>query len=231
MKQRIDLNVETRETGKRTSRSLRMNKRVPAVIYGAAQKNTPVSIFVNDILKYNTRAYENALFNLKGEVKEAAGKVVLLKEVKVHPVTRAPQHVDLFAIDLNKTIRIDLEMNFEGKPVGLADGGLLNIVNRTIEIEVLPTAIPENLVVDVSNLGIGDSIHVADLTVPEGVKVLTSGDITVCVVNMFEEEVIAAPTDPAAVPVAGAAPAAGAPAAGKDAKAAAPAAAKAPAKK
>lgn len=171
---------------------------------------------MNDILKYNTRAFENALFNIKSEVKDVAGKVVLMKDVTVHPVTRQPEHVDLFAIDLNKHIRIDLEVNFEGKPAGLSEGGILNVVNRTITIEVLPTEIPENLVVDVSALGIGDAIHVSDLQIPAGVKVISAPETTVCVVNLIEEEVIATPdatAAAAAAPAAGAAPAADAKAA------------------
>ncbi len=227
MKQRIDLNIESRQTGKSTSRSLRLNKQVPGIIYGSTQA-TPISLHVNDILKYNTRQYENALFNLKGNVQGVSGKVVLMKDVVVHPVTRQPEHVDLFAIDLNKQIRVDLEINFQGKPVGLSEGGILNVVNRTISIEVLPTEIPENISVDVSNLGIGDAIHVSDIQVPQGVKVISAPELTLCVVNLLEEETI--PTDaPVAAATDAAAPAA-APAAGK-APAAAAAPAKAPAKK
>lgn len=229
MKQRIDLNVEMRETGKATSRGLRLNKRVPGVIYGSS-KNTNISLHVNDILKYNTRAYENALFTIKGDAKDATNKVVLMKDVVVHPVTRRPEHVDLFAIDLNKHIRVELEMNFEGKPVGLSEGGILNIVNRTITIEVLPTQIPDNITVDVSNLGVGDALHVSDIHVPEGVKVISAPELTVCVLNLIEEEVVAAAPEAA---VAAAPAAAGGKAAAPAAAAAkAPAAAaKAPAKK
>lgn len=226
MKQRIDLNVETRETGKSTSRSLRVQKRVPGIVYGSS-KNTPISLHVNDILKYNTRAFENALFNLKGDVKELGGKVVLMKDVVVHPVTRQPEHVDLFAIDLNKEIRVELEVSFQGKAAGLSEGGILNIVNRTITIEVLPTQIPDTLSVDVSALGIGDAIHVSDLQVPAGVKVISSPETTLCVVNLLEDEVIA-DAAPTADATAAAAPAAAAKAPA-DAKAAP--AAKAPAKK
>ena len=236
MKQRIDLNVEAREIGKSTSRSLRLHKRVPGIVYGSS-KNIPISLHVNDILKYNTRAFENALFNIQGSVKELGGKVVLMKDVVVHPVTRQPEHVDLFAIDLNKEIRVELEVSFQGKPVGLSEGGILNVVNRTITIEVLPTQIPDTLSVDVSNLSIGDALHVSDIQIPAGVRVISSPETTLCVVNLLEEEVIsnAAPgaaESGAAAPAAGAAaPAAagGKAAAGGDAKAASPA--KAPAKK
>ncbi len=222
MKQRIELTVEPRQTGKSTSRALRVSKQVPAVIYGATE-NVNVHIEEKQIVKFNTRAYENALFNLKSADKKADGKVVLMKQVDVHPLSRRPVHVDLFAIDLKKAIRIFVEVKFDGKPIGLAEGGLLNIVNRQIEIECLPTAIPENIAVDISNLGLGDALHISDITLPAGIKLISAPELTLAVVNLFEEEVAAAPTVDAAAPAAGAAaPAAGAatPAAGAKAPAA-----------
>jgi len=221
MKSRIELSVEPRDTGKGISRGLRVQKKIPAVIYGAIE-NTNVFVNQNDVLRYNTRAYENALFNLKSSNTKANGKVVLMKQVDVHPVTRQPLHVDFFALDLNKTVRVSVEIRLEGKPAGLAEGGLLNVVNRTIEIEVLPADIPDFIAADISHLGVGDALHVSDLKIPEKMRVISSPDLTVAVVNVQEEEVIATPAADAAA--ATAAPAAGAtPAAGAAAGAAAPA--------
>lgn len=233
MKQRIELTVEPRQVGKHNSRALRRDRKVPAIIYGATE-NSNLFVHEGDIVRYHTRAYENALFNLKSTDKNANGKVVLMKAVDIHPLSRRPQHVDFFALDLSKTVRVSVEVKPEGKPIGLSEGGLLNLVNRQIEIECLPTDIPDFITVDVSNLGIGDAIHVSDLVVPKGAKVISGAELTVAVVNLAEEEAVAATpaADAAAAPAAGgaAAPAAGA-APAKDAKAAAPAAgAKAPAK-
>ena len=233
MKQRIELTVEARTPGRATARGLRVSKMVPGVIYGAGLDNGHISLHVNDILKYNTRAFENALLNLKSSNPKLNGQVALLKEVCVHPLTRRPEHVDLFALDLTKAVRIPVEIKVEGKAIGLAEGGMLNIVTRSVEIECLPTAIPDFILVDVSGLGVGDSIHASELTIPAGVKLISRPEITIVACNEIEEEVVAAPVAAAATPAAGAAaPAAGAaaPAAGKDAKAA-PAAAKPAAKK
>lgn len=241
MKKRLELNVEPRQTGKRFSRALRMDRKVPAIIYGATE-NANLTVYEGDIIRYNVRSYENALFNLKSSDKNANGKVVLMKEVIVHPVTRRPQHVDFFALDLTKTVRVFIEIKLEGKPLGLAEGGLLNVVNRQIEVECLPNDIPENITAEISNMGLGDALHVSDLKVPAGLKILSALDVTIAVVNLQEEEVVA-PVAEAAVaagaPAAGAAaaaPAAGAAApakaaAGKDAKAAPAKDAKAPAAK
>lgn len=224
-KQRIELNVEVRETGRANSRGLRVNKMVPGIIYGAIE-NQNVSVHVNDILKYNTRTYENALLNLKSSDSKLNGKVALIKSVQVNPLSRKPEHVDFFALDLNKAVRVSVEIKIEGKAIGLSEGGLLNIVMRSVEVECLPTAIPEFLTLDVTNLGVGESLHASELTMPAGVKLISRPEVTIAAVVEQEEEVAATPAAAAAAPAAGAA----APAAGAKA-AATPAAAKPAAKK
>ncbi|HRO67747.1 MAG TPA: 50S ribosomal protein L25 [Pseudobdellovibrionaceae bacterium] len=213
MKQRIELNVEPRQPGKGTSRTLRSERKVPAVVYGAGE-NASIWINEGDVVRYNVRTYENALFNLKSSEAKANGKVVLIKQVTVHPVNRRPQHVDFFALDLNKTVRVNVEIRLEGKPAGLADGGFLNVDARQVEGECLPTNIPEFIVADVSGLGVGDTLHVSDLQVAEGVRIVTGAEQTLATVSILEEEAAAAPAaDAAAAPAAAAAtPAAAAPA-------------------
>lgn len=230
MSQRFDLNVTARQTGKHFSRGLRVQKKIPAVIYGAIE-NQNVVLDENTVLKYHTRAFENSLFNLKSSESKLNNVVVMMKDVVVHPVTRRPQHVDLYALDLKKAVRIKIEVRLEGKPIGIADGGLLNVVNRQVEIECLPTEIPEAFTADISNLGVGDALHVSDLKIPASVHLISPAEMTIAVVNMFVEEVIAAPVvdaAAAATPAAGAAAPGAAPAAGAAAPAAGakPAAAK-----
>lgn len=233
MSNRFDLNVEVRETGKHNNRQNRVSRKIPAVVYGSV-KNQNLLLEEGQILKYNVRAYENALFNLKGAGTQNV--VALIKKVQIHPLTRKPLHVDLFALDLKKAVRVFVEIKTEGKAIGMAEGGLLNMVNRQIEIECLPTEIPTHVSVDISELGIGQSVHVSDIKLPAGLKLISSPDLTVAVVALAEEEVLtptpvadaaaagAAPAAGAAAPAAGAAaPAAGAAAPAKDAKAAAPA--------
>ena len=236
MKQRIELTIEARTPGRATARGLRVNKMVPGVIYGAALENAHISLHVNDILKYNTRAYENALLNLKSSDSKLNGKIALIKEVFVHPLTRRPEHVDLFALDMTKAVRVHVEIKVEGKAIGISEGGLMNIVTRTVEVECLPTEIPDFIMVDVTNLGVGDSIHASELTIPDGIKLISRPELTIAACNEMEEEVVAAPVAAAAVagaPAAGAAApaAAGAKAAAPAAGAKAPAAAKPAAKK
>ena len=228
--QRQELTVELRQPGKSGARSARKNKLTPAVVYGSVQ-NTNLLIDQRLVVKFNTRAFENTLFTLKSSEKHLNNVVALMKSVSVHPVTRVPEHVDLFALDLKKTVRVRVEIDFVGKPAGLAEGGLLNVVNRQVEVECLPTEIPDSFKLDISALGVGDALHVSDLKLPESVKLISSAEMTLAVVNLIEEEVIpvataeAAPADGAAAAPGAAAPAAAAAGgeAAKDAKAAAPA--------
>lgn len=226
MKQRIELTVETRQAGRAGARGLRVNKMVPGVIYGATE-NVNISLHVNDVLKYNSRAYENALLNLKSSDSKLNGKVALIKSVSVHPLTRRPEHVDFFALDLTKAVRVSVEIRLEGKAIGLSEGGLLNIVARQVEVECLPTEIPDAIVVDVTNLGVGDSIHASELVIPAGVKLISRPELTIAAVVEQEDEVVATPAAAAATPAAGAA----APAAAGAKAPAAAAGAKAPAAK
>jgi large subunit ribosomal protein L25 len=218
MKQRIELNVESRETGRANSRALRVAKMIPAVIYGSVEPIN-VSIHENDVIKYKARAFENALLNLKStNVTKANGIVALFKEVTVNPLTRRPVHVDLFSLDLTKDVRVSVEIKIEGKAIGLAEGGMLTIVSRTVEIECLPTAIPDFITLDVTNLNVGDSIHVSDVKLDKGLKFISRPELTIVSCVEIEDEVVAAPVVAAAVaaPAAGGkAPAAAAPAAGK----------------
>ncbi len=225
MKQKFDLAVEARAVGKGTCRALRNERKIPANIYGAI-KNQNIYLNESDVLKYNTRKFDNTLFTLKSSLPEANGKIALIKSVDVNPLSRKPVHVDLYALDLTKTVRVSVEIKVEGKPLGLADGGLLNIVQRELEIEVLPNDIPENITIDVSHLGVGDSFHVSELKLAPGVKVLSAPELTIAVVNLIEDEVVA-PTAAAATATAATATAATAAAPAKDAKTPA---AKAPAK-
>ncbi|MBY0451644.1 MAG: 50S ribosomal protein L25, partial [Bdellovibrionaceae bacterium] len=132
-RQRIELNLEPRTKGRAEARGLRVNKMVPGVIYGALE-NANVSLHVNDVIKYNSRAFENALMTIKSSDSKLNGKVALIKEVIVHPLTRRPEHVDLFALDLTKPVRVSVEVRVEGKAIGLAEGGLLNIIVRQLEV-------------------------------------------------------------------------------------------------
>lgn len=203
----IQLTVTPRTTGKHYSRQSRGSGQVPAVIYGP--KTTPVNVLTDEITlkKYMGRKFESTIFNLKSDDSKLNQMSVILRDIQVHPVTRRPLHVDFYAPDMTKPVRVSVDLRLDGKPAGLADGGLLEHMLRNVEIEVLPANIPEFITADVSHLGLGEALHVSDLKLGEGIRIVSLPTLTIATVAMPKEE--AATPAPAA---AAAAPEAAAPA-------------------
>jgi large subunit ribosomal protein L25 len=228
--QTLKLNADTRLPGKSESRELRRGWYVPAVVYGPKIKPMSLSIHVNDAIKYGRVAFENSIFTLESKDSSLNGLKVLRKSLVVHPVTRRPQHMDFFAPDMTQAVRVDVEVRITGKAKGTAEGGLVSMVRRNVEIECLPLEIPEFFELDVTEMGLNESMHVSDIKFPANLKVITSSDETIVTCAEVKEEVIAAPVvaEGAAVPGAEGA-AAAAPGAAPTAPGAAPAAGAAPA--
>ncbi len=236
-KQTLNLEANSRDAGKHFARSLRKTKLIPAVVYGPKTKPVNLCISENDAVKYAKHGFENSIFTLTSKDSTLNGLKVLRKSIDIHPVSRRPVHMDFFAPDMTQTVRVNVEIRLSGKAIGTTEGGLVSQVRRDVEIECLPLEIPEFFELDISDLALNASMHISDLKIPEGSKLITNSGETVATCAIVAEEVFAAPA--AATPAEGdaaaaaaapgaapAAPGAAAPAAG----AAAPAAA-APAKK
>ncbi|OFZ12072.1 MAG: hypothetical protein A2Z20_07545 [Bdellovibrionales bacterium RBG_16_40_8] len=217
----LEFNVEARTSGKHWSRGLRRDKKVPAIVYGPKIKNVNISLLESEVVKFAKQQYDNAIFILKSADSRLNNLKVLKKSSDVHPVSRRPVHLDLFALDLTKTVRVFVEVRYEGKAIGIKEGGILNTVKREVEVECLPTDIPKFLSIDISNLGVGDSLHASELKMPENVKLITLTHETLCTIVVVAEEVVTVAT-----PVEGAAASA---APGAEGAAATPGAAAAPA--
>lgn len=214
--ERMALAIDLREgKGKSVTRKLRAQGKVPGVVYGAGIDPTPIVIEDLALAKV-LRGGANALVDLQG-AKALEGKPVLVKDVQRDPLSRRVVHCDLYAVNLKARLDVEIPLHFVGTPRGVTlDGGVMEPLLRTLEVSCMPLAIPESIDVDVSNLGIGDAIHVKDLVLPSDVVSKIELDTTVVhvVAPRLEEE---------AVPAA----AEGAPAEGEAAAAAAPAAEKA----
>ena len=224
MAQTFEINATTRLAGKGNSRQLRLSKQIPAVIYGPKQEPMSISIDEADALRYGRHGFENTIFTLKSKDSKVNGVKVLRKDLDLHPLSRKPIHFDFFAPDMTKTVRVSVEIKYTGKAEGTKEGGVFNAVMREVEVECLPTEIPESIEIDVTALQVDESFHVSDLQIPANIKLMTPADQTICTVAVVAEEkapepVVAAAAAPGA-PAAGgaAAPAAAAPAAGKDKK-------------
>jgi large subunit ribosomal protein L25 len=225
-----ELLCEKRPTRPKGARhQVRREGRVPGVLYGP--KTTPIAVSVNatDLKNRVAHAASARIMRLKSSATELDGKHVLVKDIQRAPVSREILHADLYEVDLNRPIRVNVPLHFVGKPAGVAEGGILQPLVREVEVECLPMEIPEFFDVDVSALGIHDVIHVSAMKFAGNVKPIFDTDYAI--VSVLPPTVEAAPTPVVAAEVAGAegaAPAEGAaaaPAAEAGKEAAAPAAA------
>lgn len=205
--ERIKISAAEREAGKKGSnRRLRKEGMIPAVLYGKGEKAANLSVNSKELTRQLKGASgTNVLIDL--ELTNHKDLVVMLKDFQTDILKHAITHVDFLKINLKEKVTIRVPIHVTGKAIGIEKGGLLEMVNREIEIRCLPTQIPSKIDVDITPLDIGTSIHVKELTLPEGVEVHMPPETTVVAIVAPREEV-AAPA-PAAEAAAGAVPAAG----------------------
>tara|TARA_B100001105_G_scaffold108798_1_gene87212 strand:+ start:852 stop:1544 length:693 start_codon:yes stop_codon:yes gene_type:complete len=170
----------TRKTGTRSSRRLRRDQRVPAVVYGLSQDPVSIDVAWVDLREaLTTDAGVNAVIHLEiGGEKQMS----IVKEVQRHPVRRDVTHIDFLRIDPNQDVTVDvpLVMIGEAKEVTDADG-MVDQNLFSLSVNAAPDSIPNELEVDISSLTIGDSLRVADVVLPAGVTTDVDPDETVAV--------------------------------------------------
>jgi large subunit ribosomal protein L25 len=182
--EKFALSAQVREkAGKGVARSLRKNQMVPAVLYGHG-KSVPISMGNKDITSIlNTEGGEHALINLKLDVKDGSEKLALIKDYQVDPRSGKLIHVDLMEVALNEKVKVQVEVHIVGSAVGVKEGGIFQFGQRTLEVECLPNLIPDFIEVNISELKINESLHVRDVKVAEGIRILTDGDSTVATIQ------------------------------------------------
>ena len=194
--ERVTLGVEKREkSGKGGARSLRRSGVIPAILYKGGN-SLPVQLSGKELSQFISKtAGEQVIVNLQfpDDTKQA-----IVKNYQVDPVMGNLLHVDFQEISATEAIRVSVHVSVKGKAVGVKrDGGMLQYGIREIEIECLPDKIPGHIDVNITNLGIGQSIHVRDLRLDEGIKILTDPDEVLATVTALKEEAAApaAPTE------------------------------------
>jgi large subunit ribosomal protein L25 len=222
----VEITVERRTSnGKGAARKLRRTGAVPAVFYGPKRSTVVIAVRAEELERKVLHLEGTHLIRLvhrDGQDPELHDKMVLVREMQRHPVTGSVLHTDFLEVDLTQRIIVSVPLHFIGKAAGVVAGGILQPIQRELEVECLPTEIPDFIEVDVSALGIHEALHVTDVTLPEGVT--AAGEATRTLVTVVPPTVEEAkPAE--AVEVA---PVEGAPAEGAPAPAPAP---EAPAKK
>ncbi|HAK45640.1 MAG TPA: 50S ribosomal protein L25 [Spirochaeta sp.] len=177
-----EIRTELRKSG---AKKVRKSGRIPAVIYG---HNEPVNISVDDIefTKKFEKISENTIITIN------VGKnsySVLVKNFQDDILTQQIKHIDFFEIEKGKTLKTNIPVHIEGSAKGAREGGLLEVRLHELEVECLPKDIPESITINVEELEAGDAIHVGDVEIPKGVKVLNMLEQTVVSVTLIKEEV------------------------------------------
>ncbi len=176
---KYELEVEKRDqAGKGVARQLRRQGKIPGVLYGGGK---------SEFVAMDHKTARNLVISQVGHtglltvrISGAQERIAVLQDHQIDPITGAILHVDLFEVSMKKAIRVKVPVTVIGEvPVGVKEGGILHQVMRELHIECLPAQIPDHIEIDASAFGIGDGVHVKEVAVPTGVKILDDEDLMV----------------------------------------------------
>jgi len=192
--ERLELQTTVRKsTGNSPARSLRRAGQIPAVLYGPKMETVLLSVNIKDLEQVFRQANAfQVILNLVIQNGKKMTKAAMVKELQTHPVTGNFIHIDFYEIDMKRQINVMVPIITKGQAMGVENGGMLNIVRREIELLCLPGDIPEAIEIDITDLDIGDSIHIEDISLGENVEVSADANFTVVTVlsPTVEEEVV-----------------------------------------
>jgi len=177
----IELNAKSRTTtGKGAARKLRSNLGIPAIVYGA--KTDPLMLAL-DTIEFDKIIRKNGpmglFFNLKIEDGSDKGKIVMLKDMQMDTFGLNYLHVDLHEIDMDNEITISVQVETIGKSKGVKEGGLLQIIRRELDVVCKPTDTPDTIQIDITDLEVGDAVHVEDIDLGEFIHIPHDVNFTV----------------------------------------------------
>jgi large subunit ribosomal protein L25 len=188
----IDIHARTK-AGKGVARKLRHAGQTPGVLYGPKAETISFSVNTHKLNMFlNSAGGEPLLFtlNLKNNG-DSSSHTALIKDLQLHPVDEGIRHVDFYEVLMDEKVQVDVPITAVGKAKGVElDMGVLEIIQRTVRISCLPLAIPRDIQINVSDLGLGEAVHIADITPPEGVCLMDDPETTLMtiVASRAEEE-------------------------------------------
>ncbi len=172
-----------KSAGNGPARALRRNGQIPAVLYGPHTDPVMLAVSIKEleqVLKNSNVA--QIILKLIIQNGKKITKPAMIKEMQTHPITRAYLHVDFYEIDMQRPIKVMVPVVTRGKSVGVELGGTLQVIRRELEVQCLPGDMPEAIEIDVSDLDIGDSIHVQEIPLGENVEFTADVNFTVITV-------------------------------------------------
>lgn len=178
--QQKTMSIELRDrVGKGVARKLRANGRVPGVVYGKGVEPVAVSVDAKELAGAIVgEGGRNNLITLQGG-ESLSGSVVIVADLQKAALKGTFVSVDLHKINMDEKVRVHVPVALVGTAAGVKEGGMLDVVMHSVDLECLPAQIPEHVEVDVTGLSIGNAIHVGELTLPAGVKALDDPKATI----------------------------------------------------
>ncbi|MGE4298538.1 MAG: 50S ribosomal protein L25 [Desulfovibrionaceae bacterium] len=190
MSEMLELKVQKRTgRGKGPARRLRVKGFVPGVFYNAQGDNEPIQVLELPLRKVYEKTGRNQVFNLVIEDNGATvTKPALFWKLLNHPFKRQVEHVDFYGVDLEKEVTVWVPVILKGEPKGVKAGGRMEFLHEKLEITCLPLNIPSEIVIDVTGLDINQGVHVEDLPLAEGVKVVHEHNFSIVSVTLRVDE-------------------------------------------
>ena len=192
--ERIELQTTVRKsTGNSPARGLRRSGHIPAVLYGPKTEPILLTVNIKDLEQvFKQGNVLQVILNLVIQNGKKITKAAMVKELQTHPVSGNFIHIDFYEIDMKRQIKVMVPVITKGKSVGVENGGLLNIVRRELELLCLPGDIPDAIEIDITELDVGDSVHVEDIPLGENIEIPADVNFTVVTVltPKVEEEVV-----------------------------------------
>ena len=191
----FELKADLREkTGKGPARVLRRDGKIPAILYGPNTEPIMLSVAIRDLENAQKESRSPQVFVDLLTSGTTSKQSAMLKELHVDPLSREYLHADFYAITMDQQVSVMVPVVAVGKSIGVENGGLLQIIRRELEVTCRPLDVPEQIEIEVTNLEMGESIHVADITVGEKTDIPYDVNFTVitCLapkgVGIVEEE-------------------------------------------
>jgi large subunit ribosomal protein L25 len=205
MAQQVKLKAQKRTViGRNAIKKIKREGLVPGVVYGSQAEPMALQVEARELTSVLAHASsEHVLVELEiSDGSQSTNRLALIQEVQHHPLKRQLLHVDFHAVSTTEKITSEVPIEAVGEPLGVRTfGGLLEYSLRSLEVECFPQDLPDIVRIDVTNLNIGESLHVRDIPLPSGVEALTDGDLTVVsVVASRVGEEVAEPAEAPATP-------------------------------
>lgn len=188
----VELKATTRTTtGNGPARALRRQGRIPAIVYGPKSEPGMLSIDTHDIeLLIKAGSVGHSIFNLVIDDGDGT-RAAMIKELQTHPVSQDILHIDFYEVSMKRKIKVNVPVVTTGMATGVELGGMLQIVRRELEVFCLPDAIPQEITIDITDLEIGDSVHIEDIKIEGDVEIPHEVDFTILTIlapKALEEE-------------------------------------------